>query len=175
MGSIPAHAGEPLRDIDPTVLIGVYPRARGGTVARLRMPRPIQGLSPRTRGNHIFVDEFQIIFGSIPAHAGEPRHVSAPLRFQWVYPRARGGTTPPVPISSCPPGLSPRTRGNQKGRRLDRGGIGSIPAHAGEPRIVPSVCTVIRVYPRARGGTLFFGDCNSRVLGLSPRTRGNRR
>ena len=70
-------------------------------------------------------------------------------------------------------GLSPRTRGN---RETDSGaGLlpGSIPAHAGEPARCPYRIRSMRVYPRARGGTVVEERDDLRRRGLSPRTRGN--
>ena len=70
-------------------------------------------------------------------------------------------------------GLSPRMRGNPRRRVHQVPPLGSIPAHAGEPRwrVCDGVCH--GVYPRACGGT----DCTALPslsrLGLSPRMRGN--
>ena len=50
---------------------------------------------------------------------------------------------------------------------------GSIPAHAGEPYRYPPHTHRGRVYPRARGGTFGIRMIALRLLGLSPRTRGN--
>ncbi len=51
---------------------------------------------------------------------------------------------------------------------------GSIPAHAGEPRVQPPRVRAGGVYPRARGGAR-GGDPQRRAgRGLSPRTRGSR-
>ena len=53
---------------------------------------PVQGLSPRARGNHPVGLRPITRRGSIPAGAGEPRSPSDPRRTGWVYPRGRGGT-----------------------------------------------------------------------------------
>ena len=90
-------------------------------------------------------------------------------------------------------GLSPRLRGNlfrdrvykamsrsipapagnhaaEHGRRVsDR----SIPAPAGEPLDSIPQSQISRVYPRACGGTSWPTVCPNRMLGLSPRLRGN--
>ncbi len=70
-------------------------------------------------------------------------------------------------------GLSPRVRGNP----LAGGNAGvlqrSIPARAGEPRLLRFPHSVAWVYPRACGGTPLFARRSGRCRGLSPRVRGN--
>ena len=52
VGSIPAHAGEPLNRIAILGVLRVYPRPRGGTAAVSEFSAVSSGLSPPTRGNH---------------------------------------------------------------------------------------------------------------------------
>ena len=54
-------------------------------------------------------------------------------------------------------------------------GRGSIPAHAGEPRIRDFNHALISVYPRPRGGTCARNRTPGTLVGLSPPTRGNPR
>ena len=70
-------------------------------------------------------------------------------------------------------GLSPPTRGNRDGRQSRRRQHGSIPAHAGEPRLLPNARRHRRVYPRPRGGTWVLNPVSDGRAGLSPPTRGN--
>ena len=72
-----------------------------------------------------------------------------------------------------PPGLSPRVRGNPAHHRLQLRNLGSIPASAGEPRVPLTVTDTTTVYPRECGGTLRRRVPPIKVLGLSPRVRGN--
>ena len=72
------------------------------------------------------------------------------------------------------PGLSPRVRGNLDRRRVADPGAGSIPACAGEPRAARHRAARLRVYPRVCGGTPPDLIDDTRMLGLSPRVRGNR-
>ena len=51
---------------------------------------------------------------------------------------------------------------------------GSIPACAGEPRLLPIPPAPIWVYPRVCGGTLVWPAAGDLDKGLSPRVRGNR-
>ena len=175
LGSIPAHAGEPI-SARPFARKGwVYRRACGGIQARLKRSMRISGLSPRMRGNRNRRRPTDPSGGSIPAHAGEPyldirrRHNNA------VYPRACGGTAIATEYDRVVGGLSPRMRGNL-GRASGQVQVdGSIPAHAGEPTRPSSRPCLRWVYPRACGGTRDNTCCLVQPKGLSPRMRGNRR
>ena len=70
-------------------------------------------------------------------------------------------------------GLSPRVRGNLLSISQPVGVRGSIPARAGEPLQCARMAAPIRVYPRACGGTRACTSSTSKMLGLSPRVRGN--
>ena len=72
--------------------------------------------------------------GSIPAHAGEPVICVFLLLQVWVYPRACGGAATAQTDHINSQGLSPRMRGSQSVRGDVGIPVGSIPAHAGEPR-----------------------------------------
>ena len=132
-GSIPAHAGEPLRSEQGPDGKRVYPRACGGTPGGRVDGVRVSGLSPRMRGNRVPIHLLPLPVGSIPAHAGEPR-VSWALNVRSrVYPRACGGTTPRSTRTRSSWGLSPRMRGNHRHGLGHPAHHGSIPAHAGEP------------------------------------------
>ena len=110
--SIPARAGEPPCGSGAVSARRVYPRACGGTVARVFHRPPGAGLSPRVRGNRALRLAQRIQERSIPARAGEPGLVQHRHDVPWVYPRACGGTRRPRPPYSQDWGLSPRVRGN---------------------------------------------------------------
>ncbi len=173
-GSIPAHAGEPLRETPYIADIRVYPRACGGTAWKLFKIWREWGLSPRMRGNPVESDADLATEGSIPAHAGEPPASPGDNPPSGVYPRACGGTTRTEEGERYSGVLSPRMRGNHYRRSDGRGFRGSIPAHAGEPNHSPRLPESPRVYPRACGGTSRCGLRAVRIRGLSPRMRGNR-
>ena len=92
-----------------------------------------------------------------------------------VYPRPRGGTEIVDDAKQLAPGLSPPTRGNQIVDRPQDQQIGSIPAHAGEPRLRRGAGGDVAVYPRPRGGTSRGRRGRPSAPGLSPPTRGNHR
>ena len=133
----------------------VYPRACGGTPAGRNTRYTIKGLSPRLRGNRQLSQASGVLYGSIPAPAGEPSDRCSACSSAWVYSRACGGTRPSA-TSSTPM-------------------FGSISAPAGEPSASASSSRSRPVYPRACGGT----DSNQQGVGhsrgLSPRLRGNQR
>ena len=111
--------------------------------------------------------------GSIPACAGEPRHVPDAPRPASVYPRVCGGTVSCLARHIRQAGLSPRVRGNRAARRGASCLYGSIPACAGEPDTLPVLVQCNEVYPRVCGGTSIFMDEDLEIQGLSPRVRGN--
>ena len=90
-----------------------------------------------------------------------------------VYPRACGGTCSARSAAFHSSGLSPRVRGNHAlvaGQGMtDR----SIPARAGEPRLLAHLSDGRSVYPRACGGTTALLFLLILGGGLSPRVRGN--
>ena len=131
----------------------VYPRACGGTIIAEMDEKNKAGLSPRVRGNH------------------------SESRANWVltrvYPRACGGTAPGLPGPPGGPGLSPRVRGNLGLRVPKTSNERSIPARAGEPFPKNVFLNIMRVYPRACGGTTPRYTAGPWYQGLSPRVRGN--
>ena len=130
--SIPAPAGEP-RPATPRPGRGpVYPRACGGTYDALLWAVWLSGLSPRLRGNLDGIERKVIRERSIPAPAGEPKRVLYRASAQKVYPRAWG-----------------------------------------EPISASTRASFAAVYPRACGGTHPNGSDLSIAHGLSPRLRGN--
>ena len=133
------------------------------------------GLSPRMRGNLRQRGSAHGGRGSIPAHAGEPKPAGRLQLSTRVYPRACGGTRGRVGGYRSDVGLSPRMRGNHPEVNQDALLLGSIPAHAGEPRRGRARCRRVRVYPRACGGTRGGLPGPLATEGLSPRMRGNRR
>ena len=73
-------------------LVGVYPRASGGTMRIFATTKQGRGLSPRERGNQPLTTARASMVGSIPARAGEPYAMIRQPEEQTVYPRASGGT-----------------------------------------------------------------------------------
>ena len=172
-GSIPAWAGEPADHVIVFPELRVYPRVGGGTEASPVFLDPVEGLSPRGRGNR-----FPVLgrFGwrrSIPAWAGEPLLRLSSAISPGVYPRVGGGTAQGFFGADRCTGLSPRGRGNPADSSYFLLPPGSIPAWAGEPLEPYDSPTHLGVYPRVGGGTDISGTLTSGYRGLSPRGRGN--
>ena len=70
----------------------VYPRVGGGTISCIRRLRPLEGLSPRGRGNRTTRHLYHHCQRSIPAWAGEPLCSEPRADLRRVYPRVGGGT-----------------------------------------------------------------------------------
>ena len=150
--SIPAHAGEPVATYRAELRGRVYPRPRGGAASSPLACVPFSGLSPPTRGSLLSWSSLPPHPRSIPAHAGEPVSVVWRSVSMTVYPRPRGGALSDAWTSSEGQGLSPPTRGSRAivvGQTIR---LGSIPAHAGEPRTAGANRCGNSVYPRPRGG-----------------------
>ena len=90
-----------------------------------------------------------------------------------AYPRSRGGTADTQRQIAALGGLSPLTRGNLVCRAQAVGGVGPIPAHAGEPLKLGQIADRLGAYPRSRGGTFHGRLAEIAAEGLSPLTRGN--
>ncbi len=153
MGSIPACAGEPSKEL---VTVGCQP-----------------GLSPRVRGNHGLFLCWIGVQRSIPACAGEPHWRNRDGQYPAVYPRVCGGTVSTFTVTVLPSGLSPRVRGNLELCLVVAFVQRSIPACAGEPFCWCVLGCQVEVYPRVCGGTSTTVPTTRRCRGLSPRVRGN--
>ena len=105
----------------------------GGTTWPSPRLKPSMGLSPRVRGNPIYLNGRVGYHRSIPACAGEPAPATAPSPPAKVYPRVCGGTVLMLPSQVGKSGLSPRVRGNLLVAIRADLWTGSIPACAGEP------------------------------------------
>ena len=151
--SIPACAGEPWSRREMDLCGPVYPRVCGGTCTHPGRVLCGRGLSPRVRGNQLFVYERARQLRSIPACAGEPDVALPPAPEFRVYPRVCGGTSDMTMQGGALGGLSPRVRGNRSDLRYWNTRDRSIPACAGEPPLSPFGPVNPRVYPRVCGGT----------------------
>ena len=169
--SIPARAGEPGHPASPPRPAWVHPRAGGGTVIMADIEPGGEGPSPRGRGNRALAPGRSRRQGSIPARAGEPHGQRWPGSSHGVHPRAGGGTGDQITQQGGGRGPSPRGRGNLAAPSAAANGGGSIPARAGEPSTSSSASSLMRVHPRAGGGTSIISTSSSASSGPSPRGR----
>ena len=96
--SIPACAGEPAGSLYQGQRCPVYPRVCGGTQGIYLKRAPIEGLSPRVRGNPALLRHHPQLVRSIPACAGEPGSRAGSATEGEVYPRVCGGTNKEVTL-----------------------------------------------------------------------------
>ena len=172
-GSIPACAGESACAPPRLRPSRVYPRVRGGIIVVAPGDKNRPGLSPRARGNRHPARASCILYGSIPACAGESAQAHSKALSRGVYPRVRGGISGYRLKRSRTVGLSPRARGNPVQEAYSDLAAGSIPACAGESAPRQGLVYSVRVYPRVRGGIGTSAFQSIVEGGLSPRARGN--
>ena len=130
-GSIPASAGNPVRNNNMCCPAKVHPRERGespplGVVGCRR-----RGPSPRARGIRYRRERSAKCGGSIPASAGNPGCSRRSRRMKAVHPRERGESWDVRASPDC--------------------GLGSIPASAGNPLTHSLPHSIQGPSPRARG------------------------
>ena len=168
VGSIPAHAGQPVVASQLRQPRRVHPRSRGAAFVGSRRVGGPWGPSPLTRGSLQHDSALGRLFRSIPAHAGQPASRVSRRSVSWVHPRSRGA----APNSNTSPtanvGPSPLTRGSRQRNRVVSGASGSIPAHAGQPHMPRNSACVPRVHPRSRGAALGTVQAQHAGLGSIP-------
>ena len=171
-GSIPACAGNPERAPPRCFRSRVHPRVCGESGTSVPSLMMSTGPSPRVRGIRRLDLEADLIGGSIPACAGNPRGRSGATASRGVHPRVCGESTVAESIQGSQRGPSPRVRGIRD-VALDGGvATGSIPACAGNPRSVIVIRTAPRVHPRVCGESGRPPGSRCRGSGPSPRVRG---
>ena len=151
--TIPACAGEPHNSPGRCCPSRDYPRVCGGTLGFNFGIGVACGLSPRVRGNQCYLLGGGMLYGTIPACAGEPAHSARCAHSARDYPRVCGGTHPASEAVEVALGLSPRVRGNPLRQSRDAGPRRTIPACAGEPQRYKAACYNDGDYPRVCGGT----------------------
>jgi hypothetical protein len=151
-GSIPACAGEPPPPTSDCPRPRVHPRVSGGAFLAALGLLFFVGPSPRVRGSHRTCDLSRVKGGSIPACAGEPDKPHQRRCADKVHPRVCGGAVVGTGGRNVSAGPSPRVRGSRDLRAGSAGGLGSIPACAGEPAWPVDQCQIDWVHPRVCGG-----------------------
>ena len=172
-GPIPARAGQPAPPWPPAPATWAYPRSRGATRPRVRLPSVTKGLSPLARGNPQINGNTLHFVGPIPARAGQPQTPSSRRPESRAYPRSRGATNARGSVLRDMTGLSPLARDNRVRPEITDPRRGPIPARAGQPRSHRAHALHCGAYPRSRGATNPIARHAGRWRGLSPLARGN--
>ena len=128
---------------------------------------------PRVCGEHVSceLDGFAVQ-GSSPRMRGTPTNdydFDTPRR---DHPRVCGEHVPAIAPTAPPTGSSPRMRGTRSVGRAVRGGLGIIPAYAGNTSSAWLCMIRIRDHPRVCGEHYFRVVWVSESRGSSPRMRG---
>ena len=113
LGPIPACAGQPCKYRYFYSEHRAYPRVCGATIIGKATEAGELGLSPRVRGNPLVIQTANLLFGPIPACAGQPRAGRNCIVASRAYPRVCGATFFGLLGQVCQHGLSPRVRGNR--------------------------------------------------------------
>ena len=151
---------------------GSSPHARG---ARRRVPgHPVtRGLIPACAGSTYRKHGARLGgAGLIPACAGSTRGLPPRGRSESAHPRMRGEHTMRKARGPWLQGSSPHARGALVPGRLNRNGVGLIPACAGSTRSVPQSWAAWRAHPRMRGEHKLDGPLRRVHQGSSPHARG---
>ncbi len=172
-GSIPARAGQPLRQRAKLRLDRVHPRSRGATHLTAAHFDRADGPSPLARGNRECQPHDALRGGSIPARAGQPPAQSVALPRPGVHPRSRGATTIERTCLLLTKGPSPLARGNRRRCPVCALDPRSIPARAGQPPSRGAHPRPPGVHPRSRGATVIVTRIVVVGWGPSPLARGN--
>ena len=89
--TIPARAGETVRECEIGIQRGDHPRSRGGNLLITCSWKAASGPSPLARGKRCHDRNTPGLPGTIPARAGETTCNSVPLELRGDHPRSRGG------------------------------------------------------------------------------------
>ncbi len=138
-------------------------------------PLPPLGSSPLARGTLILYCLPPLLFGLIPARAGNTPLTTFGFEAIRAHPRSRGEHRVKAWIGGTLPGSSPLARGTRCFRMVSRHGLGLIPARAGNTPAANAPVAQPGAHPRSRGehiGTRFTGE---NVQGSSPLARGTLR
>ena len=179
-----AHLGESLAGIIPALAgntsvsshcgypRGDHPRACGEHAFCACVGVAGSGSSPRLRGTHVQNLHGELLFGIIPALAGNTFNERTYWAILRDHPRACGEHSVGTPPDGWGLGSSPRLRGTRGVAMLAGAAYGIIPALAGNTRFHSTQCCVTRDHPRACGEHILGRSTRPIVLGSSPRLRG---
>ena len=130
------------------------------------------GSSPQVRGRLDVAAWVNVVFGLIPAGAGQTRPPSDRRRVLAAHPRGCGADLTLFVFLTQSIGSSPRVRGRRGRRSVEVRGHGLIPAGAGQTRDKHGQAGALGAHPRGCGAD----GSRSRVRrvsgGSSPRVRG---
>ena len=151
LGLIPARAGNTRKILPPWPQTWAHPRSRGEHTERQTPMDSEQGSSPLARGTLVLIMLLLMVFGLIPARAGNTPRLRCVIRFSRAHPRSRGEHWFTVSSLTCYLGSSPLARGTLSRHRAQLLKLGLIPARAGNTRHRDHSTPCPRAHPRSRG------------------------
>ena len=133
---------------------------------------PFEGSSPLTRGKRPSCADDRLDLGLIPAHAGKTSSISPTSWPPWAHPRSRGENRRKRFERGNEMGSSPLTRGKPSKAIRARERDGLIPAHAGKTVLSFFEVRGAWAHPRSRGENPATTGLTLGFAGSSPLTRG---
>ena len=174
-GIIPALAGNTKTPTFFKSACRDHPRACGEHVEELDRFMSQQGSSPRLRGTLLIAFLGIMLFGIIPALAGNTRYCRQYMATVGDHPRACGEHATDANAMLPIKGSSPRLRGTRALLAMSVNRVGIIPALAGNTVDVHRSSLMMRDHPRACGEHHWALRSRSPWTGSSPRLRGTPR
>ena len=172
LGIIPAYAGNTRSALAWHTSMRDHPRVCGEHLFEDRKRILERGSSPRMRGTLKRVHACGGLRGIIPAYAGNTVLTTRNTRSRRDHPRVCGEHSTDEIEKAASMGSSPRMRGTLPQRHLPHGGIGIIPAYAGNTNVLWHFCFIPKDHPRVCGEHIFQFTRVHFHAGSSPRMRG---
>ena len=147
---------------------------RGEHVLHSHLMDSQEGSSPHARGTPWCFHEKLILFGIIPACAGNTTGWNNAREHDWDHPRMRGEHVREIVCDTPEKGSSPHARGTQTICRQINTSIGIIPACAGNTFYDIQRESKTRDHPRMRGEHQEVARKTRLGQGSSPHARGTR-
>ena len=171
---IPARAGNPLR---PSVRVRcrwAHLRSRGEHWTPFFADQISFGSSPLARGTRCRRGSWCGAWRLIPARAGNTMADRATGRHDPAHPRSRGEHVATGRAAVSVPGSSPLARGTHTVVVAEVGGVGLIPARAGNTDNPKAAAAYRAAHPRSRGEHVSIKYTSPAWHGSSPLARGTR-
>ena len=149
-----------------------HPRSRGEHGGCVRVLGACRGSSPLARGTPKSAPVAEMVFGLIPARAGNTFQVSMKAARRRAHPRSRGEHMLGASRKATAEGSSPLARGTRSDDPERPGFHGLIPARAGNTHRATLLRSPIRAHPRSRGEHMAGITSRRCSLGSSPLARG---
>ena len=171
-GSSPRVRGRPPKSTACLVALRAHPRECGADLCRGLHRLHAPGSSPRVRGRLNHLDACGYCGGLIPASAGQTTRKNPNQNTTRAHPRECGADLRSTAPTAPSQGSSPRVRGRLLLVFVYLGGLGLIPASAGQTDGADPRRRQLWAHPRECGADLRATCTPHSAAGSSPRVRG---